>query len=169
MVIAAIVLLNGVLGYLQEARASRAVAELSRLAEVSCSVRRDGRLQRIAASDLVRDDILVLAEGDAVGADARLIEANALRIQEATLTGESESVLKQTQCLESATALADRVNMVYKGTAVAQGTGWPWSPPPAWQPRWGRLPGCSKPPRKKSRRCNARSTGSVGPSRSPCW
>lgn len=75
------------------------------------------------SSQLVRGDLLVLAEGDAVGADARLIEAAALRVLEASLTGESEAVEKNASTLPQPAALGDRQCMVFKGTAVAQGTG----------------------------------------------
>jgi P-type E1-E2 ATPase len=70
----------------------------------------------------VRGDVLVLAEGDAVGADARLAESASLRVQEASLTGESEAVLKDAATLAAAAAIADRSNMVWKGTAVVQGS-----------------------------------------------
>jgi P-type Ca2+ transporter type 2C len=123
IVIAVIVLLNAVLGLVQEARARDAVAALARLTEATSAVLRDGQLQRITAAALVRGDVLVLSEGDTVGADARLLEAMSLRLQEASLTGESEAVLKDAATLEAPAALGDRLNMVFKGTAVAQGTG----------------------------------------------
>ena len=123
VVIAAIVLLNGVLGYAQEAKAENAVAALARMTAVTSAVVRDGQTTRIPSAQLVRGDLLVLAEGDSVGADARLVRAASLRVQEASLTGESEAVLKDAATLAHASALADRLNMVFKGTAVAQGTG----------------------------------------------
>jgi Ca2+-transporting ATPase len=89
LVIAAIVVLNAILGYVEEARAESAVAALQKMSTVNSSVLRNGRLLRIPSEDLVTGDLLVLGEGDAVGADARLIEAAALRVQEASLTGES--------------------------------------------------------------------------------
>jgi len=123
VVIGIIVVLNGLLGYAQEAKARNAVAALSRMTAVTSAVLRDGRLQRIASAQLVRGDLLVLGEGDAVGADARLIQAASLRVQEASLTGESEAVLKDAATLPGPAALGDRLNMVFKGTAVVQGTG----------------------------------------------
>ena len=123
IVIAAIVILNGVLGYVQEAKAENAVAALARMTAVTSGVLRDGRVQRVPSAALVRGDVLVLAEGDAVGADARLVQAASLRVQEASLTGESEAVLKDTATLSQAAALGDRLNMVFKGTAIAQGSG----------------------------------------------
>ncbi len=123
IVIAAIVVLNGVLGYAQEAKARNAVAALARMTAVTSAVLRDGRMQRVPSAQLVRGDLLVLAEGDAVGADARLIQAASLRVQEASLTGESEAVLKDAATLRGTAALGDRRDMVFKGTAVVQGSG----------------------------------------------
>ncbi|SFC26158.1 plasma-membrane calcium-translocating P-type ATPase [Polaromonas sp. OV174] len=123
VVIAAIVLLNGVLGHVQQARAQEAVAALARMTAVSSAVVRDGQQLRVPSAQLVPGDLLVLGEGDAVGADARLILATALRVQEASLTGESEAVLKDAAALPEPAALGDRLNMVFKGTAIAQGTG----------------------------------------------
>ncbi|MEP7314974.1 MAG: cation-translocating P-type ATPase, partial [Pseudomonadota bacterium] len=123
IVIALVVLINGVLGYLQEAKAEEAVAALAKMTAVTCSVVRDGTTMRIPSRKVVRGDVLVVAEGDAVAADARLVEATALRVQEASLTGESESVLKDATTLPGAVALGDRLNMLFKGTAVTQGTG----------------------------------------------
>ena len=123
LVIAAVVLLNAALGYLEEGKARDAVAALARMTEARSSVIRNGQRLQINSTDLVIGDMLVLAEGDALGADARLIQAASLRVLEAPLTGESDAVLKNPATLERAAALGDRLNMVFKGTAVAQGTG----------------------------------------------
>ena len=123
IVIATVVIVNGVLGFVQEAKAEQAVAALARTTAVSSTVVRDGQTQRVPSATLVRGDLLVLAEGDAVGADARLTECTLLRVQEASLTGESEAVLKDAATLQDPAALGDRLNMVFKGTAVAQGSG----------------------------------------------
>ena len=123
IVIAMIVLLNGVLGHVQEAKAEHAVAALSRMTAVTSAVMRDGQVLRVPSAELVRGDLLVLGEGDAVGADARLVQAASLRVQEASLTGESEAVLKDAATLREPAALGDRLDMVFKGTAVVQGTG----------------------------------------------
>jgi P-type Ca2+ transporter type 2C len=122
LVIAAVVLLNGALGFMQEAKARDAVAALARMTEATSTVLRDGVALRVPSAELVRGDLLLLAEGDAVGADARLVEATALRVQEASLTGESEAVLKDAATLAAAVPLGDRLNMVFKGTAVVQGS-----------------------------------------------
>lgn len=123
VVIAAIIVLNAVLGLVQESKAANAVAALRSMTEASSTVLRDGRQVTVRSAGLVRGDVLVLTEGDAVGADARLLSATALRVQEASLTGESEAVLKDAAVLPAAAPLGDRFDMVYKGTAVAQGVG----------------------------------------------
>ena len=123
VVITVIVVLNGILGYVQEAKAADAAAALARMVEATSAVMRDGQMTRVPSATLVRGDLLVLGEGDAVGADARLVRAAALRVQEASLTGESEAVLKDAAPLVAPAAVADQRNMVFKGTAVAQGTG----------------------------------------------
>jgi len=123
IVIAIIVLLNAVLGYVQEAKAEDAVAALARMTAATSTVLRDGQVLRVPSAELVRGDLLVLGEGDAVGADARLVQTTSLRVQEASLTGESEAVLKDATTLREPAPLGDRLDMVFKGTAVAQGTG----------------------------------------------
>jgi len=123
VVIAIIVLLNAVLGYVQQARAEHAVDALQRMSSATAGVIRDGVPLRIPARELVPGDLLQLSEGDTVAADARLISAAALKVSEAPLTGESEPVLKDSRPLSGPAALADRLNMVYGGTAVAQGVG----------------------------------------------
>ena len=123
VVIAVVVLLNAALGHAQEVKAENAVAALARMTAASSAVLRGGQRARVPSAELVRGDVLLLGEGDAVGADARLVQAASLRIQEAALTGESEAVLKDAAALAAPAALGDRANMVYKGTAVAQGTG----------------------------------------------
>jgi P-type Ca2+ transporter type 2C len=123
LVVIVIVIANAVLGYVEEARAEQAVAALQRMTATLASVLRDGEQRRIVASEVVVGDVLILAEGDAVAADARLWSAANLQVAEASLTGESEAVLKQTAPLAAGVALGDRTNMVFKGTAIAQGAG----------------------------------------------
>ena len=122
IVITLIVIANAVLGFSQESKAEQAVAALQRMAESVATVVRDGRTQVVPASHLVRGDLLVLAEGDSVGADARVVQANALRVAEAALTGESTAVTKKPGVLAGGEPLGDRTNMVFRGTAVTQGT-----------------------------------------------
>ncbi|MFN8233289.1 MAG: HAD-IC family P-type ATPase [Actinomycetota bacterium] len=123
VVIGVILILNAVLGYVQEARAERAVAALQRMAATTAAVIRDGEERRIPSDEVVPGDVLVLGEGDAVAADARLLEASALSVSEASLTGESEPVDKNADRLSPPVALADRTNMVFAGTAVTRGRG----------------------------------------------
>ncbi|MGE3719726.1 MAG: cation-translocating P-type ATPase [Bauldia sp.] len=123
IVIALIVVTNAILGYVQEAKAENAVAALAQMTAVTSAVMRDGRVERVPSAELVRGDLLVLGEGDSVGADARLLQTASLRVQEASLTGESEAVLKDAAMLPEPVALGDRLDMVFKGTAVVQGTG----------------------------------------------
>ncbi len=123
VVIAAILIANAVLGYVQEARAEEAVAALQRMAAPMSGVLRDGEARRVPTSEVVPGDVLLLAEGDAVGADGRLLEAASLTVAEASLTGESEPVVKDAATLSGAVALGDRVNMVFSGTAVTRGRG----------------------------------------------
>ena len=123
IVIAAIVVANGILGYVQEARAEQAVAALQRMSAVTAGVVRDGHEQRVPSADVVPGDVLLLAEGDAVAADGRLVEAASLTVAEASLTGESEPVLKGVATVDEPVGLGDRVNMVFSGTAVARGRG----------------------------------------------
>src|SRR5690606_18225760 len=122
LVILAIVAANALIGFAQETRADRAAAALARMSEASSTVLRDGRRHSVPATELVPGDLLLLGEGDAVGADARLVAANGLRVQEAALTGESEPVDKTPAMLDGEAGLADRGNMVFKGTAVTQGS-----------------------------------------------
>nr|KEP23952.1 haloacid dehalogenase [Georgenia sp. SUBG003] len=123
VVIAAVILLNAVLGLVQESKAENAVAALQSMTAATSTVLRDGRLVTVPSAELVRGDVLVLGEGDAVGADARLVHAAALKVQEASLTGESEAVTKNPATLAAHAPLGDRLDMVFKGTAVAQGVG----------------------------------------------
>jgi Ca2+-transporting ATPase len=123
VVIAAILVLNAALGFVQEARAEQAVAALQEMTETTASVVRGGEERRVAASELVPGDVVVLAEGDAVSADARLVEEASLTVAEAALTGESEPVLKDAATLPEPAVLGDRVDMVFAGTAVTRGRG----------------------------------------------
>jgi len=122
-VIAVIILGNAVLGFVQERQAERAVAALRKMAAPIARVVRDGAESEIPAEELVPGDILVLREGDAVGADGRILHSASLTIAEAPLTGESEPVLKQVATLPAAVPLGDRDNMVFSGSAVTRGRG----------------------------------------------
>ncbi len=121
--IAAIVLLNAVLGFLQESRAERAVAALQAMAASQARVLRDGHQRLVAAGDVVPGDILLIEEGDSLPADGRVIESVSMHIAEAALTGESSAVTKDSGALPGDAGLADRSNMIYSGTVVVSGRG----------------------------------------------
>ncbi|RKG64210.1 hypothetical protein D7W79_39355, partial [Corallococcus exercitus] len=120
--IATIVVLNALVGFLQEYRADRAVLALRALTAPSARVLRDGVSAVIPASQVVPGDALVLEAGDVVSADARLLTAHALLTLEAALTGESTPVDKQVGALPDSTPLAERRDRVFMGTSVAAGT-----------------------------------------------
>ncbi len=122
--IGAIILLNATLGFVQDFRAEKALAALRRLAVPTTRVRRDGTLQEISANELVPGDVLMLEAGNMVPADGRVIESMNLRVDEASLTGESEPVEKGEAALSAQDApLGDRTNMVYRGTLATYGHG----------------------------------------------
>ena len=120
--ILAIVLVNGIIGFLQEEKAGRALAALQKLSSPMAKVIRDGVLQSLPARELVPGDSIELEAGDNVPADARLMTAFSVRVQEASLTGESVPVDKDADCVLTENApLGDRRNMVYMGTVTAAG------------------------------------------------
>ncbi|MGH7785509.1 MAG: cation-translocating P-type ATPase [Candidatus Binatia bacterium] len=122
--IVVIVVLNGIIGFVQEYRAQRAVAALKRLAPANATVRRDGRPRLLPAVLLVPGDVVLLEAGAAVPADLRLLEAVRLQVDESALTGESLAVEKCTAPLTQAELpLGDRRNMAFKGTMVTYGRG----------------------------------------------
>jgi Ca2+-transporting ATPase len=121
--IMAIVVLNAILGFTQEYRAEKAMAALKKLAVPSVKVRRNRSVMEISAQELVPGDILLLEAGNAVPADARILQSANLRVQEAALTGESEPVEKTDRALVGDLPLGDRRNMVYMGTVVTYGRG----------------------------------------------
>ncbi len=123
IVIAAIIVANAALGLAQEAQAENAVAALATMTRARSTVLRDAMRLTIVSDELVPGDVLLLAEGDQVGADARLVEAHVLRVAEAALTGESAPVSKHAERLDRIVPLGDRDDMVFRGTAVTRGTG----------------------------------------------
>ncbi|MBE9053269.1 cation-translocating P-type ATPase [Nostocales cyanobacterium LEGE 11386] len=120
--IMAIVILNGVLGYVQESRAEKALAALKKLTSPLVRVLRNGKLMEIAAKELVPGDVMLLEAGMQIAADGRLIEQSNLQVRESALTGEAEAVSKQASLLlPEETSLGDRLNLVFQGTEVVQG------------------------------------------------
>ena len=122
VVILAIVVLNGVIGFLQEEKAERALAGLKKLSAPTAKVLRDGVLSAVPARDLVPGDRIAIEASDSIPADARIIEAYSLRVQESALTGESSPSEKEAGVvLPAATALGDRRNMLFQSTVVVAG------------------------------------------------
>jgi P-type Ca2+ transporter type 2C len=120
--IMAIVILNGILGYVQESRAEQALAALKKLSSPNVRVIRDGKLIDVAAPQLVPGDVMLLEAGVQISADGRLIEQSNLQVRESALTGEAEAVNKQSKLeLPEDASLGDRLNLVFQGTEVVQG------------------------------------------------
>lgn len=117
------ILLNAGIGFFTEVKAIRSMESLQKLSQTRAKVRRDGKVQEISAEDLVPGDIVVFEAGDLIPADLRIIEASKLQVDESALTGESLPVEKTTETLEAELPLAERTNMLYKGTAIVRGTG----------------------------------------------
>ena len=122
LAILAIVVLNALLGFIQEERAERSLAALEKMAAPAAKVLRAGHLRALAARELVPGDIVEIEAGDRIAADARLIRSTELRTLEAALTGESTPVEKDAaRVLEADAALGDRANMIYQSTVAATG------------------------------------------------
>jgi P-type Ca2+ transporter type 2C len=120
--ILAIVVLNGILGYVQESRAEKALAALKKLSSPNVRVIRDGKPVEVVAKDLVPGDVMLVEAGVQFAADGRLIEQSNLQVRESALTGEAEAVNKQVELvLPEETSLGDRINLVFQGTEVVQG------------------------------------------------
>jgi calcium-translocating P-type ATPase len=147
--IAAIIILNAVLGFVQETAAERAVLALRQQLEVVVTVVRDGVERDVPAREVVRGDLLVLREGDRVAADARVVDAHRLELDEAPLTGESLPVTKTAEAIDCELELAERSSLVYAGTAVASGRGFALVVATGTQTELGRVAGlvaAAKPP-----------------------
>ncbi|MCF8068449.1 MAG: cation-transporting P-type ATPase [Desulfobacterales bacterium] len=118
-----VILLTAVIGFFTEIKAVRSMESLRKLSLVQTNVRRNGQVSQIAATKLVPGDIVLLESGDIVTGDMRVIESNKLQVNESTLTGESFPITKNTDPLDGKTELAERTNMLFKGTAVTRGSG----------------------------------------------
>jgi len=123
VLIAVILLANGVFGFLQEYRAERSLEALDDLAAPTVTVLRDAHEESVDATAVVPGDVVVLSQGDVVPADCRVVAAEHLEVDEAPLTGESVPVSKDSERVPVETPLAERTSMVYKGTNVTRGSG----------------------------------------------
>ena len=124
VIILAVVLINAILGVLQESKAEKAIEALQEIAAATSKVMRDGRQITIKSEELVVGDIIILEAGDAVPADARLIECASIKAEEAALTGESVPVNKTDEAIpHDDVSLGDRKNMVYMGSVIVYGRG----------------------------------------------
>ena len=127
IIILAVVLINAILGVAQESKAEKAIEALQEMSKAQSKVLRDGKQITVASEDLVVGDVIILEAGDAVPADARIIECASLKIEEAALTGESVPVDKKVDVLEANdkgdVPLGDRKNMVFMGSTVVYGRG----------------------------------------------
>jgi Ca2+-transporting ATPase len=121
--IGAIVVLNGIVGFVQEYRSEKAIEALKKLTTPKARIIREGKEVQISARELVPGDILLLEAGDKIPADGRLLEIVDLSIHESVLTGESNAVSKSTEILAEDSPIADRKNMVFTGTSVVNGRG----------------------------------------------
>ncbi|KOX14557.1 carbonate dehydratase [Saccharothrix sp. NRRL B-16348] len=122
-VVLGVVLVNAIVGYLQEVRAERALDALEAMVRTEATVIRDGTAARVTSDELVPGDLVVLEEGDQVPADLRIVRTRELRVDESALTGESQPSAKDPLPVPHDTALADRANMAYSGTLVTTGGG----------------------------------------------
>ena len=126
IIIMSVVVINAILGVLQESKAEKAIDALQKIAAATSKVIRDGRIVVVKSEDLVVGDVIVLEAGDAVPADARIIECASMKVEEAALTGESVPVIKTVEAITSNGAdvpLGDRKNMVFMGSTVVYGRG----------------------------------------------
>lgn len=123
-VIFGVVFINAIIGFIQEAKALKALDALARSMTTQTTVRRDGKEQIVPSSDLVPGDIVLIASGDKIPADMRILKVRELQVNESALTGESVPVEKKTEPLDAGTVLADRKNMAFTSSLVTYGQAW---------------------------------------------
>ncbi len=122
-VILGVVLVNTIIGFIQEGKAERALEAIAKMVSLECTVQRDGEQLRLSAEELVPGDVVVLAAGDKVPADLRLLRVHELAIDEAILTGESSPVRKTVEPVEADATLGDQTSMAFSSTLVTAGSG----------------------------------------------
>lgn len=122
-VIICVLVINAIMGFIQESRAKETMESLKELAKPKTKVLRAGRIQEIPSKEIVPGDIILLESGDKLSADARLIECVKLQVNEAALTGESQPLYKITNPVKIEAVVAERLNMVFAGTTVVSGRG----------------------------------------------
>jgi Ca2+-transporting ATPase len=142
--ILAVVLLNAVMGYVQQARAEQAVTALRQMSAAHATVICDGVRQSIAATEVVPGDVILIEEGDTIPADARLSHSTALQTAEAALTGESLPVAKLVEVIAGEVSFGDRQNMIFSGTAATYGRGKAVVTATGMQTQTGRIAGMLK-------------------------
>jgi len=123
IIIWAALVVNSLVGYVQERKAANTLASLKKMLTLYSVVQRDGKKKEVAQEDIVPGDILILKSGDKIPADGRLVESEGLEINQASLTGEWEPDLKEEKVISEDLTLADRDNMVYAGTSIEKGQG----------------------------------------------
>lgn len=123
IVIMLVVMINALIGYIQENKAEKALESIRDMLSLEAMVIRDNKRQEIASEDIVPGDLILLKAGDKIPADLRLIKANNLNVEESPLTGESTSVEKSIDTLPEDTVLGDQSNMAFSGTSITSGTG----------------------------------------------
>ena len=121
IIIISIVILNAIIGFIQELRADKAIESLVKMQVTKVRVKRNNNIYIINSEDVVCGDILVLEAGDTVPADCRLLSDASLKVDESALTGESEPVVKTVGVLKESTSLVERTNMIYQGTSIVYG------------------------------------------------
>lgn len=120
-VILAVVVINALIGFIQEGKAERALESIRQMLSLEAVVMRDGNKQTIAAEELVPGDIVLLKSGDKVPADIRLVQSKDFRVEESPLTGESEAVEKSTEPVDESAIIGDQLSMAFSGTVVVYG------------------------------------------------
>lgn len=123
IVILAIVIINAIMGFIQELKADQSIEALKKLSTPTIKVRRDGKIKRVNVENIVVGDIILLEDGDYVPADARIIKSNSLNVDESSLTGESISVIKSEDILTKEADISEISNMIFTGTSITYGRG----------------------------------------------